>query len=311
MPYQINLIDANKKQLLYSELLKRPLLTRKANIYGCCVKLLTDSRLFVDVWTDNFYTADENMRSHGRLIAVEDPTKSAHLDYDPLTKTAFIYNFDYYGWIKSAALAIAGDILEDAHEIYSIHGAALDVMGSGVALIAPSGTGKTTHSWGLLRNPGVRLLSDDWFFARMYEKSCVAFGSEKNCYVDVDLGSIWSEYKNMLENSVFDKRGRAVVNARWGIGNDGVVPITTMKKVILMKRDPSDTAIIRELSKDEALGMLIGDYFFNPHQLVNDERKHKLRKTFFSKLLDMTTNYVANTAQDPVKVQGQIYRAVK
>jgi len=215
MPYRIDIIDPDEKHKLYASLIRRPLFTRKANIYGCCIKLLTDSRMFSDVWSDNFYTADENMRSHGRIIAIEDPAQPAHMKYDPLTKTAFIYNFDYYGWIKSVALAVAGDILEDAHEIYSIHGAALDVKGSGVSLIAPSGTGKTTHSWGMLRNPGVRLLADDWFFVRIYEHSANAYGSEKNCYVDADLGNIWGDYQNMLDGAVFDKKGRAVVNARW------------------------------------------------------------------------------------------------
>ena len=71
--------------------------------------------------------------------------------YDPYTKTAFLTNVDYYGWIKSIALAVAGDILEDEHRIYSVHGAAIDVDCRGVSIIAPSGTGKTTHSWGLLR----------------------------------------------------------------------------------------------------------------------------------------------------------------
>ncbi len=310
MPYDIKIISTDEKHDLYSKYMSRPMFTRKADVYGCCIKLLTGSRVFADVWSDNFYSSDESKRSHGRIITVDDPEAPQHVKYDPLTKTAFIYNFDYYGWIKSVALAIAGDILEDAHEIHSIHGAALDIRGRGVALIAPSGVGKTTHSWGLLRNAGVRLLADDWFFVRMYARSAIAFGSEKNCYVDADLGRIWSEYTNMLNGAVFDKRGRAVVNARWVVGNDGVLPLTTMHKVILLKRDSSDPSIIRPLEGSEALDYLVRNDFHNPHQMVRDDRKMRIRSEFFGKLLKQAEVYIANTSKPPVDVQAQIYNAV-
>jgi hypothetical protein len=31
--------------------------------------------------------------------------------YGAQSKTAFLFNIDYYGWIKSLALSLAGDIL--------------------------------------------------------------------------------------------------------------------------------------------------------------------------------------------------------
>jgi len=310
MPYPIQVIDANEKHSLYGEFISKQLYSRKANIYGCCIKFLTDNKPVADVWSDNFYTADENNRSHGRLIAIEDPHQPLVVKYDPLTKTAFLYNFDYYGWIKSVALAIAGDILEDAHEIYSVHGAALDVSGSGVALIAPSGVGKTTHSWGMLRHPGVRLISDDWFFVRMYEKSAICYGSEKNNYVDADLGKIWPEYRDILEKVSFDLKGRAIVNARWVVGSDGVVPLTTLKKVVLLKRDPSDSSIIRAISSDEALDILLKNSFYNPHQLVTDGRKLELRRSFFRSLLAKTETFIANTSEQAQVVQESIFKAV-
>ncbi|MDI9609169.1 MAG: hypothetical protein QFX34_02685 [Candidatus Verstraetearchaeota archaeon] len=310
MPYDIEYIDVEAKHRLWSDLTRRPLYTRKADIYGCCIKLLTDSRLTSDLWSDNFYSSDENRRSHGRLLAVEDPVQPPHVKYDPYTKTAIILNIDYYGWIKSVALAVAGEILEDSHEIFSVHGAALDVNGSGVAIIAGSGVGKTTHSWGMLRNSGVRLLADDWFFVRVYERSLLAFGSEKNCYVDADLGHIWGEYKNMLDRAVFDKKGRAVVNARWVVGNDGVIPMTTLRKVVLLKRDASDGTVLRELDPAEALEILSKNGFYNPHQLVNDERKFQLRGNFFKTVLNRTRVFLANTAHPASEVQDRIFRAV-
>jgi hypothetical protein len=310
MPYPIEIISPDEEQRLYSNLIKRPLISRKANVYGCCIKLMTSSKAFAEIWSDNFYSADENNRSHGRIIAVEDADKPLHMKYDPLTKTAFVYNFDYYGWLKSVALAIAGDMLEDAHQIHSVHGASLDIAGKGSALIAPSGTGKTTHSWGMLRNPGVRLVADDWFFVRLYDRSAVCYGSEKNCYVDADLGKIWAEYRDILERVVVDTRGRVVVNARWVVGAEGVVPMTTLKKVVLLKRDNSDPTLLKQVSGKEALGMLLEKEFYNPHQMVKDSRKNGLRKSFFSALLSKVDCYVANTTADPVSVQAKIFEAL-
>jgi len=121
-------------------------ITSKAEIYGCCIKLLTESEKAKNEWEDNFYSANENTRSHVRLIVVNEPGQPLSVKYDAYTKTAFLVNVDYYGWIKSVALAIAGDVLEDEHRIYSVHGAAIDLGCLGVSIIAPSGTGKTTHS---------------------------------------------------------------------------------------------------------------------------------------------------------------------
>ena len=160
----------------------------------------------------------ETVRSHGRVICLDDPARPLEVLYEPGTKTAFLFNFDYYGWIKSVALAVAGDILEDEHHIHSVHGAALDIGGKGVTLIAPSKTGKTTHSWGLLRMKEARLVTDDWYFVRLSERKPMAFASEKNCYIDADIGTIWEEYRGLVEKAKFDNRQRAVVNVRWVTG---------------------------------------------------------------------------------------------
>ena len=163
--YVVQLITPEKKMELYDRYSERYLYQKKANIYGCCIKLLTELEDVKEKWDDNFYTMDENIRSHGRLVVLKEKNGKMDVKYDPYTNTAFLTNIDYYGWIKSIALAVAGDVLEDEHEIYHIHGAAIDVDGVGVSIIAPPGTGKTTHSWGLLRLKGARLVADDWFLS--------------------------------------------------------------------------------------------------------------------------------------------------
>ena len=123
--YSVQLISPEEKEKLFQAYEPRFLYTNKAEIYGCCLKLLTDLRRVKNEWEDNFYTMGENTRSHGRLIVLEEPGQPLSVKYEPYTKTAFLVNVDYYGWIKSIALAVAGDILEDAHRIYSVHGAAM------------------------------------------------------------------------------------------------------------------------------------------------------------------------------------------
>jgi hypothetical protein len=304
--YKVQLIDTSEKESLYHKYEKRYLYTRKASVYGCCIKLLTNSEYVKDRWDDNFYSMSEDVRSHGRLIVLEDLGREQSVQYDPYTKTAFLINVNYYGWIKSIALAVAGDVLEDEHSIYSVHGAAIDINGKGVSLIAPPGTGKTTHSWGLLRLKDARLVSDDWYFVRLSSREPLAFGSEKNSYIEADIGKIWGEYEKLVENVQFDPQGRAVVNVRWIVGSGGVIPMTTMQEIILLKRDPNDKKIVTDLTEEEALDYLHANNFCNPHQLVADERKLELRTNFFRQFLKQTSVHMVNTTQPPSETHRKI-----
>ena len=306
MSYSVQLISPEEKDRLYQSYEDRFLYTSKAEIYGCCVKLLTEIEHVENQWEDNFYTMSENTRSHGRLIVLEETGEPATVKYDPYTKTAFLVNVDYYGWIKSIALAVAGDVLEDEHRIYSVHGAAIDLDCMGVSIIAPSGTGKTTHSWGLLRIKNARLVSDDWYFVRLSSHEPLAFGSEKNCYIEADIGKIWNEYERLVGKAKFDQKGRAVVNVRWIVGSGGVIPLATMRKIILLKREPQDPAIVTHLSTNEAVQYMLAHDFCNPHQLVRDSRKLELRKEFFRRYFERTDVYLVNTTGTPQQTQKEI-----
>ena len=306
MSYSVQLITPEEKDKLYENYEARFLYTKKADIYGCCVKLLTEIEAVKSEWEENFYAIGENTRSHGRLIVLEEPDQPVTIKYDPYTKTAFLVNVDYYGWIKSIALAVAGDVLEDEHRIYSVHGAAIDVGCGGVSIIAPSGTGKTTHSWGLLRMEDARLISDDWYFVRLSSREPLAFGSEKNCYIEADIGKIWNEYERLVDKARFDQKGRAVVNVRWIVGSGGVIPMATMRKIILLKRDFQDKNIVTKLSTEGALEYMLAHDFCNPHQLVRDNRKIELRKDFFRRYFEQTDVYLVNTTGTPQATQTEI-----
>jgi hypothetical protein len=306
MSYKVQLISSQEKDQFFESYAPRLLYTSKADIYGCCIKLLTHSRQIKDLWEDNFYSANENIRSHGRLIVISEPNQPMSIHYDAYTKTAFLINVDYYGWIKSIALALAGDILEDEHRIYSVHGAVIDINCLGVSIIAPSGTGKTTHSWGLLRIPTARLISDDWYFVRLSSREPLAFGSEKNTYIQADIGKIWNEYERLIDKARLDERGRAIVNVRWIVGGGGVIPMATLHNIILLKRDPSDKRIVIPLNVKEALTYLTNHDFCNPHQLIRDKRKLELRTDFFQKIFERCNVYLVNTTGTPQETQTEI-----
>lgn len=306
MSYSVQLISPEEKDKLFETYGSKLLYTNKAEIYGCCIKILTDSEQTKNEWEDNFFTENENTRSHGRLVVLTEPGQPLSVKYDPYTKTAFLINVDYYGWVKSIALAVASDVLEDEHKIYSVHGAAMDISCMGVSIIAPSGTGKTTHSWGLLRIPTARLVSDDWYFVRLSSREPLAFGSEKNTYIQADIGKIWNEYERLVDKAKFDQSGRAIVNVRWIVGSGGVIPMATLHKIILLKRDPSDKNIVTALNVKEALQYMLAHNFCNPHQLVTDNRKIALRTNFFRSLFEQTDVYLVNTTASPHETQDDI-----
>ena len=135
MPYTVTLISPEKKEDLTEHCAPRIRYEIKSDIFGCCIKLLTDNRALNDTWQDNFFAISQEIRSHGRLYVFSDAGYPENtVLFDPYTKTVFLYNVSYYGWVKSIALGLCGDILEDEHGIGSVHGACVDVGGRGVCM---------------------------------------------------------------------------------------------------------------------------------------------------------------------------------
>ena len=280
--------------------------TSKADINGVCVQLYTSNRDYLDMWQDNFYHMSDSVRSHARIYCLDDPGTDLHAEYDTATFTMFLFNFDYYGWIKSIALGMAGNILEDAHGIFSVHGAALDIDGSGVTLIAPSKTGKTTQSWGLLRMDNAHLISDDWYFVSFGCGRPYIEGSEKNCYIDADIGDVWEEYRPLVKEVRFDNKGRGIGNVRWVAGEGSVIRSTSMRYVFLLKRDSSDDRTVYRMTAGEAIDYLSHEDFCNPHQLVCDTRRVNMRRRFFERYLAECEVFMVNTTCSAEETQENI-----
>jgi hypothetical protein len=223
--------------------------------------------------------------------------------YDPASKTAFLINIDYYGWIKSLALSVAGDVLEDEHGIYSVHGACIDAGGLGCCILGASGAGKTTQTYGLLRDGSTRVVADDWFYARIYGNEVFAYGSEKNFYIRADLATVWPEYADLLERAEFDTEGRAIVDLRLVTGKGRILPMTTLRRVFILYRDPLRPLAPRRPSAADAISLLEENGWFNPHLLVRSPFKEDLRRRFFSALCAVTEVVLVNTAGTPEDTQ--------
>ncbi|MHA1238053.1 MAG: HPr kinase/phosphorylase [Candidatus Odinarchaeia archaeon] len=306
----LKIISIKERDRIFREYEDRFLYEKKADIYGTCIKLITDDEFIKDNWEENFYSMSESVRSHGRLLVLNSHTQEPVILYDPQSKTAILFNVDYYGKIKSIALSLAGDILEDNHRIFSVHGGCIDYNGKGVAIIAPSGTGKTTHTYGLLQLQGARAVSDDWFYARTYGHSIVAFSSEKNFYIRADIAQIWPEYAGIISKAKFDNRGRAVVHLSWVIGKENIRPLTTLEIIIILKRNHSDKTRFSSIDPEDALEYLKKHNYCNPHFLVTSTYKNMIREFFFRKLLTNTRTYLVNTAFPPKETQNVIRKII-
>lgn len=306
MAYRLIHIDESRSRELRGRCAGLNMYTLKADIFGVCVQLYTERKDYIDMWSDNFYLMSDSVRSHARLFCLDDPGTDLHAEYDVETRTMFLFNFDYYGWIKSIALGMAGNILEDGHSVYSVHGAAIDLDGRGVTLIAPSKTGKTTQSWGILRDEHARLVTDDWYFVTLGGGRPRVAGSEKNCYIDADIGDVWEEYRPLVREVRFDNKGRGIGNIRWVNGDGSVIADTSMMYAFLLERDPSHEPGVRQVDPAEAVGYLKANDFCNPHQLIRDERRLALREDFFRRYLSQCETFVANTTGTAEETQRAI-----
>jgi len=320
----------------------------KASIDGFCMQLFTNSEHLDDFWRENWFSMPREVKSHGRLYVVLDPMFEdgrPHAFYNPETKTAVIFNTEYYGQVKSWALGIACDIAEDQHDIHSIHGSCVEVNGKGIVLIAPTGTGKSTHSYALLNMEGARLHSDDWVYVRFIggEKGRASADiSERKFYIRTNIARVFPEIRPLLDRSKLEnveplseeeakkllsqgvsddeihtlsadpyiahEYSRAMVDPLWIAGPEKFVDTTRVMKVLLLKRDKNDPKLSRRLDVEEAVQYLVmqPEQFLNPYLITRTDEKVEVRKHFFRRLFRLAHCYLVNTASTVQTVQQRI-----
>lgn len=155
---------------------QEPLYRHDVVIHGVRVRATTNSAHLYDFWSDNWYGAEEWKAITG-LSAPRDPQVTVYAlggvadqqeaaYYSRKTNTIVFFNTAYYGQLKSWVLGAVGRVLAEEYGIHSIHGACVEKDTRGVLYIAPTGTGKSTSSYGLMGYPQTRFHSDDWVYVR-------------------------------------------------------------------------------------------------------------------------------------------------
>jgi len=301
--YKVHLISQEKKEKEMRTIFSPKLYQKKADVHGACVKLITDNEEFKEMWEDNFKPMLDGIRPHARIFVVSDKSKSKKLQvlYESISKTVIVKNCNYYGWVKSIALALVADFFEDftsEHRRYSIHGSFVDFGGKGIAIIGPSGSGKTTLTYGLLLEPHANFVTDDWFFLRLMGEDIIVFSSEKNSYIRDDLAKNWPEFSKRLHGIPKDAHGRSVVDVKRLFGEEKIRERSVLEAVVLLERNKRDVPF-RKLTQKEAVKFMIKTDFCNPHQLIRDKRKMAARTKFFEELFAQTPIYLLNTIETP------------
>src|SRR5579884_3184734 len=155
---------------------REPFFLHDVIIHGIRVRAITNSQHLIDFWRQNWYSPAEWERTTGNpsaeepkiivyaLGGVKGEPEAAY--YSRSTNTIIFFNTSYYGQLKSWVLGAVGRVLAAEYGIHSIHGACVEHKGEGVLYIAPTGTGKSTSSYGLMTYPDTRFHSDDWVYIR-------------------------------------------------------------------------------------------------------------------------------------------------
>ncbi|MGH2500516.1 MAG: hypothetical protein ACRDF0_10575 [Candidatus Limnocylindria bacterium] len=145
-------------------------------IHGLRVRAITNSEHLMGYWRDNWYSPQEWAARTGKragdrpdvlviaLGRVSTEPEAAY--YSRANDTVVFFNTSYYGQLKSWVLGAVGRKLAVDYGIHSVHGALVEKDGRGILYIAPTGTGKSTSTYGVMDFPNTRFHSDDWVYVR-------------------------------------------------------------------------------------------------------------------------------------------------
>jgi hypothetical protein len=155
---------------------KQPVFSHDVLIHGLRVRAITNSEHLIGYWRDNWYSPEEWTRLTGHTPAQTPdvlvlalgriPTEQEAAYYSRQNDTVVFFNTSYYGQLKSWVLGAVGRKLAVEYGIHSIHGAVVTKDGKGLLYIAPTGTGKSTSTYGVMEFPNTRFHSDDWVYVR-------------------------------------------------------------------------------------------------------------------------------------------------
>lgn len=314
--------------------------TWNANINGTIIQLVTNNDHLVDFWIENWFPARlYGIQPHGTIYAVTGvPDHEPFAYYCTESKTAVFINTNYYGQCKSWALGIVADVMEMQHNIHSIHASVVDIGGCGIAIIAPTGTGKSTHSYGLtLTVENARIHSDDWcyvdYIGGMERGRASATISERKFYLRTEIADNFPELARLFDRCKLENVGqtysseancRAMLDPNWIGGPDKFIYTTRLRSVLLLRRDdksPPESKLESEeaieiLKRGEFMvlpgagpkeqwGQIRSEPFYNPYLLVKNEERTQLQVDFFKQLFSFASCYILNTGVESIDSMRQ------
>jgi len=165
-----------------------------ANLCGAKIRLKTNSKHISDFWQLNWFKSNSKNVDGEVYVITGVKNYEPCLFYDLNRKIALGVNSEYYGLAKSkSALGLATEILKWKGK-YPIHGASVGFERKGeaigVAIIAPTGTGKTSQFHELLYNvKSSKVVGDDYLFVAFNEgkKEVTAEQPERQLYIRTEI----------------------------------------------------------------------------------------------------------------------------
>jgi hypothetical protein len=191
----------------------QPVHTHDVLIHGLRVRAITNSEHLIGYWRDNWYSPEEWTGLTGKTPADTPdvlvvalgriPTEQEAAYYSRQNDTVVFFNTSYYGQLKSWVLGAVGRKLAVEYGIHSIHGAVVTKDGKGLLYIAPTGTGKSTSTYGVMEFPNTRFHSDDWVYVRYaYPTKDGTRVSPARVVVDgKDVARGWQTYRWLEEHT--------------------------------------------------------------------------------------------------------------
>ncbi|MBL7095584.1 pyridoxal phosphate-dependent aminotransferase [candidate division KSB1 bacterium] len=321
------------------------------NIAGILVQLRTNSPHLYDFWVENFYPAqlETELEPHAIVYAVNWITgREPRAFYNPETRTGFYFKSSYYPQLRNFVLGMVIDITEKLYDIHAVRAQSVDINGDGLLLIGSPGTGKMGQFAELLKKSEIKLHSSDTVFIRYYGNEAVADVVERKFGINTGFVERYPQIvplfdKSKCENVITSKENCdnekckqedkcrldkgspycfsgskssiAMLDPYWLGGSEKHVKRTSVKWVLLFRKDPISPAI-QKLSSEEAIkileegrsqtsyGSMQSVPFFNPHLLNKSLDRIDLQKRYFEKLFKVAPCYVVNSgveAEDKIE----------
>jgi aspartate/methionine/tyrosine aminotransferase len=267
-----------------------------ANINGMIVQLRTNVAHLYDFWMENWYPAqlEADIEPHGIIYAVDGVTgRESHAFYNSDTKTGVLFNADHYGSLRSLALGLTTDVAERLFDVHAVRCLSLDVNGTGIILIGPSGTKKTELFWRILQEEqSAALHSYDYVYFRYGGGYAAADNPERKLYIPTNAVAAHDALARLFDKSKCEnvtmkvedcrneghkindscplnsgapysydcaKKSHAMLDPYWIGGMARHVKRIDVRHVFIMRSDPVSTAL-QKLDGDDASRILESGY---------------------------------------------------